>query len=175
SPFPFADSQGKGGKAGTHRCPPHSHDAGPPRRIQKFVQGFAECPVTYNEWEETVPDEIRRDQLWSLRVYRASLYSGDVAREDGRVLVHDPLTIEIAAQLVRAVGAVSANIAAGYSRFARRDRVQSYESALGSAREGRDWYFHGRGVLGEQLVLHRVATLGGIARVLIVLISRARV
>ena len=141
----------------------------------RFIQRLAECLVTYNEWEETVPEEIRRDPLWSLRVYRASLYSGDVAREDGRVLVHDPLTIEIAAQLVRAVGAVSANIAAGYSRFTRRDRVQSYESALACAREGRDWYFHGRGVLGEQLVLHRVATLGGIARVLIVLISRARV
>jgi hypothetical protein len=53
--------------------------------------------------------------------------------------------------------------------------VQCYEIALASAREGRDWYFHGRDVLGEQLVLNRVATLAGIARVLIVLISRARV
>jgi four helix bundle protein len=143
--------------------------------MTRFRQGFAECKVTYSEWEVTVPEEIRRDPLWTLRVYRASLYSGDVAREDGRVLVHDPLTMEIAAQLVRAVGAVSANIAAGYSRYTRRDRVQCYEIALASAREGRDWYFHGRDVLGEQLVLNRVGTLAGIARVLIVLISRARV
>lgn len=125
-------------------------------------------------WEQMVPAELKDDPIWRLRVYRAALHAGDLARADGEVLAAIPLTRDIAGQLVRAVGSISANIAEGYSRISPRDRAKFYEYALGSAREGRNWYYQARRDLGEPLVLSRIERLSGIARSLLALIHRTR-
>ncbi|MCS3630589.1 hypothetical protein GGP55_001186 [Salinibacter ruber] len=41
--------------------------------------------MTFESWKEGVPSEIRDDPLWSMRVYRLSLFASDVSwRDAGR-------------------------------------------------------------------------------------------
>lgn len=129
---------------------------------------------SYDEWERSVPAELRSDPVWGLRVYRMALFAGELAREDGRVLASQPLTQAMAPQLVRAVGAIGANIAEGFSRVSRRDRAKFYEYALGSTREGRAWYYQVRTELGEFAAPTRLSTLSGVARMLTALINQTR-
>ena len=97
--------------------------------------------ATYDQrleaWASSVPDAIRGDRLWGLRLYRLGLWLGDLAWEDVTVLHRDGRTRRIADQLYRAVGLISANVAERYSRGSGKDRARFYECALGSAREAR--------------------------------------
>src|SRR6185436_11185594 len=77
-------------------------------------------------------------------------------------------------QLYRAVGSVSANIGEGYSRGTGKDRSRFYSYALGSGREGRDWYYKGRHVLGESVTDHRLDLMTQIIRILLVMIPDQR-
>jgi four helix bundle protein len=106
--------------------------------------------VTYNEWEEKIPEEIRADLLWKITAYRLALFLTDMGWRDVTRLMQDKRTIALADQLYDSLGSVSANIAEGYSRGSGtgKDRARFYEYALGSARESRDWYFKSRHLLG---------------------------
>ena len=35
--------------------------------------------MNYDEWEQTVPAEIRADKLWQMTVYRQALFLGELA------------------------------------------------------------------------------------------------
>ena len=83
-------------------------------------------------------------------------------------------TISLSDQLYRSIGSVSANLAEGYSRGTNRDRARFYEYALGSAREGRDWYYKGRFVLGQVVVNHRIALLTQVIRLLLKMVPQQR-
>jgi four helix bundle protein len=76
--------------------------------------------------------------------------------------------------LYDAVGSVGAHVAEGYSRSSGRDRVRFYEYSLGSAREGRHWYFQAQPVLGETVVRHRIGLLTQIIRLLLAMIPDQR-
>jgi len=130
--------------------------------------------VRYDDWERGVPVDIRTDPIWSLRVYRAALYVAELASHDARRLVGNPVTAAIAGRLVAATASIGAQIAAGYSRMSKNDRVPFYELALGAAREARDWYLRARIELGDNAVNARIATLTAVAKVLVVLIDRSR-
>ncbi len=77
-------------------------------------------------------------------------------------------------RIVLPLGSVSANIAEGYCRGSARDRCRSYEYALGSAREARDWYYKGRHVLGETTVEERIDLLTQVIRLLLTMLSQQR-
>ncbi len=130
--------------------------------------------MRYDDWERGVPVDIRTDPIWSLRVYRVALYVAELASHDARRLVSNPVTEGIAGRLVEATASIGAQIAAGYSRMSKRDRVPFYELALGAAREARDWYLRARIELGDNAVNSRIATLTAVAKVLVVLIDRSR-
>ena len=130
--------------------------------------------VDYEEWEQSVEQEIRDDALWKLRVYRLALYSGDVGRSDAAQLACQAGYATLADQLRRATESISSNIAEGFSRFAARDRARFLEYALGSAREARDWYHKARAQLGTDEARMRLATLGHVIRILTTLISQSR-
>lgn len=49
-----------------------------------------------------------------------------------------------------------------------------YEYALGSAREGRDWYYKGRFVIGEAIANHRVGLLTQVTRLLLTMVPQQR-
>ncbi len=130
--------------------------------------------MTYEEWEKEVPEEIRSDTVWKMQAYRLALYAVDLGWEDVTKLARDRRTMSLADQLYRALGSISANLAEGYSRSSHRDRARFYEYALGSAREGRDWYFKARHALGEAIIRERISLLTKIIRLLLTMIPRQR-
>jgi four helix bundle protein len=95
--------------------------------------------MTYQEWEASIPEEIKSDSLWKVEVYRLSLFASAIGWVDVTKLVQDYRTRSVADQLYRSLGSISANIAEGYSRGTSKDRAHFYEYSLGSARESRDW------------------------------------
>jgi four helix bundle protein len=130
--------------------------------------------MNYQEWEQRVPADITGDVLWKMRAYRLALFVGDLAWSDVTKLAADPRTLALSDQLYRAVGSIGANIAEGYGRSSGKDRARFYEYSLGSAREGRDWYYKGRHVLGEAITAHRVNLITQITRLLLTYIPDQR-
>jgi four helix bundle protein len=130
--------------------------------------------MNYQEWESALPEMIKADPLWKLTVYRSALFIGDLSWYDVTKLMQDRRTLKLSDQLYRAVGSISANISEGYSRGTGKDRARFYEYALGSAREGRDWYFKSRFILENDVFLHRSEILTTIMRLLLTMIPRQR-
>jgi four helix bundle protein len=130
--------------------------------------------MNYQEWLAKVPADFTNDALWRMEVYRVALFAGDVAWFDVTKLMQDRRTLDLANQLYRAMGSVSANIAEGYSRSSHKDQVRFFEYALGSAREARNWYWAGRNVLTEAVAIHRIRLLTQIIRHLLNIIPAQR-
>ena len=130
--------------------------------------------MNYQDWAATIPAEFTDDPLWTVEVYRLGLLAAEVGWHDVTRLIKDQRTAGLAEQLYRAVGAISANIAAGYSHGHGRDRLRFYEQALGSARESRDWYYKGRHILQETVIEHRLNLLSQIIRALSTIIAQQR-
>ena len=130
--------------------------------------------MTFAEWMESVPRELKDDPLWRMEVYRLSVFAGDLAWSDATRLVQDKRTISLSDQLYRAVGSVSANVAEGYSRQSGKDQARYYEYALGSAREARDRYYQSCHILTELVAQHRIRLLTQIIRLLLTIIPSER-
>lgn len=130
--------------------------------------------MTYTEWTRTVPLEITGDPLWTVEAYRLSLFAADLAWPDVSKLAADRRTIGLSDQLYRSVGAISSDIAEGYSRLSHKDQARFYEYALGSARESRNWYYEGRHILGQPVESHRLKLLTQIIRLLLTMIPNER-
>jgi four helix bundle protein len=112
--------------------------------------------MTYEQWQELVPEEVRGDSLWNLKAYRLALFLADLAWHDAGKLLREKRTCDAADQLWRAAGKISAHMAEGYSRRTGKERSRYYEYALGSSRESRDWYYKSRHVLGDRVTRHRL-------------------
>ncbi len=131
-------------------------------------------PVNFNDWLQTVPPEITGDALWHMMIYQQALFLGDLAWFDVTKLSQDRRTREIADQLYRAIGSISANIAEGYSKASGKDQARFYEYALGSSREARDWYYKARPILGDEVIIHRMRLIVQIIRQLLKLVPEYR-
>jgi len=131
-------------------------------------------PSGYDEWERQVPQALREDSLWRVQAYRLALFASDLAVTDARRLWQDRRGRALADQLYRAVASVSANVAEGYSRGFGKERAHFYEYALGSAREGRDWYYKARHALEKETITTRFELLNSIIRLLLRMIDDQR-
>ena len=109
-----------------------------------------------------------------MKVYRLALFAAHLGWHDTTKLVQDRRTVSLSDQLYRAIGSISANIAEGYSRSSHKDRARFYEYALGSAREGRDWYYKGHHLLSESVTSHRLNLMTEIIRLLLVMVPNQR-
>ena len=130
--------------------------------------------MRYDEWQVSVPEDVKGDSLWKLEVYRLGLFIADISWQDALELNKNHLTRGIADQRYRAVCSISANIAEGYSRSTGKDRARFLEYSLGSAREARDWYYKSRHTLKEDVVKHRINLLTQIIKMLNVLTPHQR-
>jgi four helix bundle protein len=130
--------------------------------------------MTYQEWEEKVPVEIKSDSVWNSKAYRAALFLSDLAWYDSTRLTKDKRTLGLSDQLYRATGGISADIEEGYSRGTGKDRARFYEYALGSAREARGWYYKGRHILGPAVAEHRIRLLAEVIKLLLTMIPDQR-
>lgn len=130
--------------------------------------------MTFEAWQQSVPSDIQGDALWRIEAYRLALFLSDLAWADCTKLQKDVRTREIAGQLFRSTGRVSAQIAEGYSRTSSKERALYYSYALGSLRESRDWYYKARVILGEKVSAHRLATTTSIIRLTLTMLGSER-
>ena len=137
--------------------------------MSKFVD-----PPGFAEWEATLPPSFTRDPIWRTPAYRYGLWLATLARKDFEMLFAKPSARNNARQLLRAVEAISANLAEGYSRSTGAERARYYDYALATARESRDWYFKARGELGPEVTEHRQAVLERIIKILSAIVPRER-
>ncbi len=109
-----------------------------------------------------------------MKVYRLSLFLGDISWNDISVLYKDGRTKSLSNQLYRALGSIGANISEGYSRRTGKDRARFYEYSLGSARKARDWYYKGRYILGNKILDHRFLIITEIIKLLLTMVPEQR-
>ena len=125
-------------------------------------------------WERSCPRILAADAIWKLDVYRSSLFLVHVVREDLRAVAAASPEAGIAAQLLRSAGSVSANVAEGYSRASRVDRLRFFAYALGFARACVTWYESIRGVISDEALEDRLLLLVRIRALLLGFIRAQR-
>ena len=130
--------------------------------------------MTYDEWEATVDQAVKRDATWHVQAYRLGLYVADAAWTDCERLAADPRAGSAAQQLLRAVGSIPANVAEGYAKRSAKDRIRYFEYALGSVGETRAWYLTTARAILPESVRDRCETLLSLTRLLLTMIRRER-
>jgi len=120
----------------------------------------------YERWLRTVPAEITQDTLWRMTAYRYALYAMSRAQADVPFLEQCRATRPHVDQLLRAVGAISANLEEGYGRSGAADRAHFYEYALSTAREARGWYYKCALALPAETLASRLSVFTQIIRIL---------
>jgi len=120
----------------------------------------------YERWLRTVPAEITQDTLWRMTAYRDALFAMSRAQADVSFFERCRETRPHIDQLLRAVGAISANLEEGYGRSGAADRAHFYEYALSTAREARGWYFKCAAALPAEVLSSRLSVFTQIIRML---------
>jgi len=120
----------------------------------------------YERWLRTVPAEITQDTLWRMTAYRYALFAMSRAQADVSFFERCRETRPHIDQLLRAVGAISANLEEGYGRSGAADRAHFYEYALTTAREARGWYFKCAAALPAEVLSSRLSVFTQIIRML---------
>jgi four helix bundle protein len=126
------------------------------------------------EWEQGCPRSITTDVIWKLDAYRTALFLLHLSRKDCQALFAAKAEEDVARQLTRSAASVSANLAEGYSRSTRADRIRFLDYALGSTRECVSWYEASRNVLPKEAIDQRLLTLSRIRSLLLGLIRSFR-
>lgn len=123
--------------------------------------------VEFDEWVDTVPEQLRNDPLWSSAYYRLAMYLFDKVWQDCEILSKDFRGREIVQQLVRSAGGISANLEEAYGRgVGSADYVRILRIALGEARETHGWYLRARHLLPDQLLELRLDIIKQITSIL---------
>ena len=128
----------------------------------------------YVAWAKTVPADITCDPIWRTPAYRLALFAMSRAQHDARLILANRMTRPHLDQLLRAVGAISADLDEGYSRSSGPERAHYYEYGCGSARESRSWYFKCATAFHPDLLTARLALYSRIVRILTAIIPRER-
>jgi four helix bundle protein len=130
--------------------------------------------MTYEEWEQGVPEVIRADPVWQFYAYRKALFLYDLAWEDSERLMRDRRGQMIAEQLIDSAGSICANIEEGYGRGYGKDRNYFLRVSVGSARETRGWYYRGRHLLSTAVLEHRMTLASEVIALLITELNQQR-
>jgi four helix bundle protein len=125
-------------------------------------------------WEQTCHPAITSDVIWKLDAYRASLFLIHVVRQDMRLAVKRHFDTELSGQLLHAAGSINANLAEGFSRSTRADRLRFLDYALGSDRECVSWYCTAADVMPVDTMNDRFILLARIRSLLLGLIRSLR-
>jgi len=104
--------------------------------------------------------------LKDLGFYQEAMDLWDYTWSDSDKLMKDLRGKEIARQVTRSVGSISANIEEGYGRGFGKEYPRFLKIARGSAQESRGWYLRSKSLLEEKTIDHRVRTLDKIIAML---------
>ena len=129
---------------------------------------------SFDEWQAQVHASLRNDPLWKFEVYPKTLFVYDLAWDDCSYLFKDLRGKAIAQQLIRSVGAISANIEEGFGRGYGNDYAYKLRISLGEAREARGWYWKSHKLLPQGVLDHRMQLLSDIIAMLAPNIERQR-
>jgi four helix bundle protein len=126
------------------------------------------------DWERSCHRAITSDALWKMDAYRAAMFLLHLSNQDCKVLRRVHCYDGLTAQLIDASGSVSANLAEGYSRATRVDRVRFLGYSLGSARECITWYSGAEPILTQSVVANRLDLIMRVRSLVLGLISSVR-
>src|SRR5688572_19758861 len=107
-----------------------------------------------------------QDRLEEIEFYKMSLKLWEECWADSEILLHDIRGKEIARQLIRSVGSISANIEEGYGRGFGKEYPQYLRTSRGSARESKGWYKRSKFLLPAEVIKSREETLNSIIAML---------
>lgn len=126
------------------------------------------------EWEKTIPEAVRQEPLWKMEAYRLACLLYDLAWQDCEKLAQDFRGKEIARQLIRSAGSVSANIEEGFGRGFGAQYAYHLTVALGSCRESKGWYLRARELFSPDVLIHRMGLADQIIGLLVTAIRQQR-
>jgi four helix bundle protein len=127
-----------------------------------------------DDWVAKAPEAIRESPTWRVRAYQIGAFSAVCAADDAAGLERKRRFVHLAPQLLRSAASIAANVAEGYPRRSRRDRIRYYEYALGSAREAATWYLIASGSLERTAFNARMAHLTRVSQLLVKMITNER-
>jgi len=130
--------------------------------------------MTYEEWEVTVHERVKKEPTWAFWGYRKALFFYDLAWQDCQKLMRDRRGQAVAEQLIRSVGSVGANVEEGHGRGYGKQRNWFLTVAIGSARESKGWYWRGRELLSPDVLDHRLALADEVIALLVTELTRQR-
>ncbi len=102
---------------------------------------------------------MAKDKLDDLIFYQKSMQLYDLCWEDCEVLAKDFRGREVAKQMIRSVGSISANIEEGYGGGFGKEYPQFIRYSRGSARESKGWYLKSKFMLKAELIEIRVGLI----------------
>jgi four helix bundle protein len=102
------------------------------------------------------------DGLEDLRFYKKALDLWNMCWNDTEILKNDFRGKEVARQLIRSCGSISANIEEGYGRGFGREYPHFLRIARGSARESKGWYQRSKYLLPGETIDERCTVLDGL-------------
>lgn len=100
-----------------------------------------------------------KDGLENLRFYQMALELYDLCWSDTEILKKDLRGKEIARQIIRSCGSISANIEEGYGRGFGKEYPHFLRISRGSARETKGWYQRSKFILTPELIAKRIALI----------------
>jgi four helix bundle protein len=127
-----------------------------------------------DEWVQAAPRAMQDGAIWKVRVFQIASYVAAVAADDARKLESSARFARVVPQLVGAAGSIAANVAEGYSRLSRKERIKYYEYALGSANETASWYQTAGAGLDTEALDSRLRYLARISQLLLKMIRNER-
>jgi len=107
-----------------------------------------------------------KDKVDELLFHKAAIELWDACWNDCNSLSKDFRGKEIAKQLIRSCGSISANIEEGYGRGYGKEYPYFLKIARGSARETKGWYQKSKFVLNEDTLNERFVILDKIIAML---------
>jgi four helix bundle protein len=102
------------------------------------------------------------NKLDELRFYQKAKELWELCWNDTEILSKDFRGKEIARQLIRSIGSISANIEEGYGRGLGKEYPHFLRIARGSAQESKGWYQKSRLILNSETINQRSELLGDI-------------
>lgn len=134
-----------------------------------------EKELTFEEWIETVPKQLKADPLWQSLYYRYAMYLYDLVWLDALTLNKDFRGREIVHQLIRSAGSICANMEEAYGRgVGTADFVRIMRISLGETRETQGWYFRSRHILPEDVMERRYKVIQQLIALVVTAIDRTR-
>ncbi len=124
--------------------------------------------LSFDEWQKTVLERLRKDPLWESQYYRLAMYLYDLVWDDCEILRKDYRGREIVGQLIRSAGGICANIEEAYGRgVGTADYLRILKIDIGEIRETQGWYIRSHRILPPELLEHRLSVINQVLSLVI--------